>query len=163
MMVPVGRLVMLRSVDRSQYVRAMAYLVVPAFIGPVVGPPVGGFITTYVSWRWVFFLNVPIGLVGMVLVTFLIENTREAKSPPLDWLGFVLSGVSLASILYSLDLASHGTARPAWSSWRCSPSGSPSASRRSVTRGATPHPLIGFSCCACRPSRSPSGAASSGG
>ena len=109
MMVPVGRLIMLRSVDRSQYVKAMAYLVVPAFIGPVVGPPIGGFITTYVSWRWVFFLNVPIGLVGMVLVTLLIENTREAHPPPLDWLGFVLSGVSLASILYSLDLAAHGT------------------------------------------------------
>jgi EmrB/QacA subfamily drug resistance transporter len=109
MMVPVGRLVMLRSVDRSEYVRAMAYLVVPAFIGPVVGPPVGGFITTYFSWRWVFFLHVPIGLVGMVLVTFLIENYREPRTPPLDWLGFVLSGVSLASILYSLDLGSHGS------------------------------------------------------
>jgi EmrB/QacA subfamily drug resistance transporter len=109
MMVPVGRLVMLRSVDRSQYVRAMAYLVVPAFIGPVVGPPVGGFITTYFSWRWVFFLNVPIGLVGMVLVTYLIENYREEETKPLDWLGFVLSGLSLASILYSLDLAAHGS------------------------------------------------------
>jgi EmrB/QacA subfamily drug resistance transporter len=110
MMVPVGRLVMLRSVERTEYVKAMAYLVVPAFIGPVVGPPVGGFITTYVSWRWVFFLNVPIGLVGMVLVTLLIENTREPKPPPLDWLGFLLTGVSLAAILYSLDLASHGSA-----------------------------------------------------
>ena len=109
MMVPVGRLVMFRSVDRSEYVRAMAYLTVPAFIGPVLGPPVGGFITTYVSWRWVFFLNVPIGLVGMLLVTFLIENRRETATRPLDWLGFVLSGVSLASILYSLDLASHGS------------------------------------------------------
>ena len=109
MMVPVGRLVMLRSVDRSEYVRAMAYLVVPAFIGPVVGPPVGGFITTYVSWRWVFFLNVPIGLIGMVLVTFLIENTREERRRPLDWMGFVLSGLSLASILYGLDIAAHGS------------------------------------------------------
>ena len=99
MMVPVGRLVLLRTVDRSEFVRAMAYVTVPAFIGPVLGPPIGGFITTYVSWRWVFFLNVPIGLVGMVLVTFLIENYREPKTPPLDWLGFVLSGVSLASIL----------------------------------------------------------------
>jgi EmrB/QacA subfamily drug resistance transporter len=108
MMVPVGRLVMLRSVERSEYVRAMAYLVVPAFIGPVVGPPVGGFITTYVSWRWVFFLNIPIGLIGMVLVTLLIENRREPKSPPLDWAGFLLTGVSLASLLYSLDLAARG-------------------------------------------------------
>src|SRR6202167_5525182 len=92
MMVPVGRLVMLRSVDRSDYVRAMAYLVVPAFIGPVVGPPVGGFITTYVSWRWVFFLNVPIGLVGMVLASILIENFREEVLRPFDWLGVLLCG-----------------------------------------------------------------------
>src|SRR5580658_7261479 len=87
MMVPVGRIVIFRSIDRTDYVRAMAYLVVPAFIGPVVGPPVGGFITTYVSWRWAFFINVPIGLVGMVLVTLLIENTSEERPPPLDWLG----------------------------------------------------------------------------
>jgi EmrB/QacA subfamily drug resistance transporter len=110
MMVPVGRLVMLRSVDRSEYVKAMAWLVVPAFIGPVVGPPVGGFITTYVSWRWVFFLNVPIGIIGMVLVTLLIENRREPHTPPLDWLGFLLSGISLACVLYSLDLAARGGA-----------------------------------------------------
>ena len=109
MMVPVGRLAMFRSVDRSQYVRAMAWMTVPAFVGPVVGPPVGGFITTYFTWRWVFFLNVPIGVVGMVLVTYLIENHREAVRRPLDWLGFLLSGLSLASILYSLDLAAHGS------------------------------------------------------
>ena len=111
MMVPVGRLVLLRSVERSDYVRAMAYLVVPAFIGPVVGPPIGGFITTYVSWRWVFFLNIPIGLIGMVLVLLVIKNYREPHRPPLDWLGFLLTGVSLACILYSLDLAAHGTMR----------------------------------------------------
>ncbi len=82
----------------------------PAFLGPVVGPPIGGFITTYVSWRWVFFLNIPIGIMGMVLVSFLIKNFREPQTPPLDWLGFLLSGVSLASILYSLDLAARGGA-----------------------------------------------------
>jgi len=109
MMVPVGRIVMFRSVERSEYVRAMAYLVVPAFIGPVLGPPVGGFITTYVTWRWVFFINVPIGLLGMVLVTLLIENTHEEKPPPLDWLGFLLTAVSLAAVLYSLDVAAHGS------------------------------------------------------
>jgi EmrB/QacA subfamily drug resistance transporter len=109
MMVPVGRIVIFRSIDRSDYVRAMAYLVVPAFIGPVVGPPVGGFITTYASWRWAFFINVPIGLVGMVLVTFLIQNTSEERPPPLDWQGFLLTALSLAAVLYSLDLAAHGS------------------------------------------------------
>jgi EmrB/QacA subfamily drug resistance transporter len=109
MMVPVGRLALLRSVDKSQYARAMAYLTTPAFIGPVLGPPVGGFITTFFSWRWVFFLNIPIGLVGMVLVTFLIEDYKEPHSPPLDWVGFLLSGTSLGCIIYSLDLAGRGT------------------------------------------------------
>jgi EmrB/QacA subfamily drug resistance transporter len=109
MMVPVGRLVMLRSVPRSDYVRAMAWLVVPAFLGPVVGPPVGGFITTYFSWRWVFFINVPIGIVGMLLATILIENYREPEPKPFDWLGFLLSGASIAAVLYALDLAAHGS------------------------------------------------------
>jgi EmrB/QacA subfamily drug resistance transporter len=105
MMVPVGRLVLLRSVDRADFVRAMAYVTVPAFIGPVLGPPIGGFITTYFSWRWIFFLNIPIGVLGMILVTLRIENYKEEHSPPLDWLGFALTGLSLSCLIYSLDLA----------------------------------------------------------
>jgi EmrB/QacA subfamily drug resistance transporter len=107
MMVPVGRLVMIRSVEKSELVRAMAYLTVPALAGPLLGPPVGGFITTYFSWRWIFFLNVPIGLLGMVLVTLMIENYREEERPPLDWIGFVLTGVSLTCLMYAFDLAGH--------------------------------------------------------
>jgi len=104
MMVPVGRLVMLRSVVKSEIVRAMAYLTVPAMIGPVLGPPVGGFITTYFSWRWVFFLNLPIGALGMFLVWRLIENQREDETPPLDWLGLVLTGTALGCLVYGFDL-----------------------------------------------------------
>jgi EmrB/QacA subfamily drug resistance transporter len=107
MMVPVGRLVMLRSVEKSQIIRAMAYLTVPAMIGPVLGPPVGGFITTYLSWRWCFFLNLPIGLLGMVLVSLMIENYREAETPPLDWGGLVLTGSSLGCLMYGFDLVGH--------------------------------------------------------
>ena len=104
MMVPVGRLILLRSVSKPELVRAMAYLTVPALLGPVLGPPVGGFITTYASWRWIFFLNVPIGILGMVLVTLLIDNTKEAATPDLDWFGFLSSGGALAGLVYGLDL-----------------------------------------------------------
>ncbi len=103
MMVPVGRLVMFRSVARSEFVTAMAYLTVPALVGPILGPPVGGFITTYASWRWIFFLNLPVGILGIVLVTRFIENYREPESPSLDWIGFLLSGTSIASLVYACD------------------------------------------------------------
>ena len=68
MMVPVGRLVLLRSVSKAELVAAMAWLMIPATIGPILGPPVGGFIVTYLDWRWIFYINVPIGLLGIVLV-----------------------------------------------------------------------------------------------
>ena len=80
MMMPVGRLVLLRSVERRNMVSAMSWLLVPAMIGPIVGPPVGGFIVTYLDWRWIFFINVPIGLVGIVLVTLFIENAKGGPS-----------------------------------------------------------------------------------
>ncbi|MGH7081454.1 MAG: MFS transporter, partial [Acetobacteraceae bacterium] len=75
MMVPVGRLVLLRSVAKSELVAAMAWLSIPALLGPVLGPPVGGFIVTYVSWHWIFDINVPIGVLGVVLVTLFIDET----------------------------------------------------------------------------------------
>ncbi len=104
MMVPVGRLIMFRSIERSEFVTAMAYLTVPALVGPILGPPVGGFITTYASWRWIFFLNLPVGILGFVLVTTFIENYREPQTPSLDWVGFLLSGTSIASLVYDCDL-----------------------------------------------------------
>jgi EmrB/QacA subfamily drug resistance transporter len=104
MMVPVGRLVLLRTVPKTELVRAMSYLTVPALVGPVLGPPVGGFITTFLSWRWIFFLNVPIGLLGMVLVTLLLEDHRGAREAPFDWLGFILTGFALCFLMYDSDL-----------------------------------------------------------
>jgi len=113
MMVPVGRLILLRSVAKTELVRAMAYLTVPALLGPVLGPPVGGFFTTYATWRWIFFLNVPIGILGMTLVSIFIENYKEEETPPLDWAGFLLSGGALAGLVYGLDLIGRSTASPA--------------------------------------------------
>ena len=104
MMVPVGRLVLLRSVPKSDMVNALAYLTVPALIGPVLGPPLGGFITTYFHWRWIFWINVPIGLVGVLLSLKFIENVRELEVPRFDFRGFFLSGAGLLSLVFGLTV-----------------------------------------------------------
>ncbi|MBV8474565.1 MAG: DHA2 family efflux MFS transporter permease subunit, partial [Hyphomicrobiales bacterium] len=104
MMVPVGRLVLLRSTPKSEMVNALAYLTVPALIGPVVGPPLGGFITTYLHWRWIFWINVPIGLLGVVLTLRFIENIRETDVARFDFKGFFLSGLGLLGLIFGLTL-----------------------------------------------------------
>jgi EmrB/QacA subfamily drug resistance transporter len=108
MMVPVGRLVLLRTVPRSDLVRAMSYVSVPALIGPVMGPPLGGFIVTYASWRWIFFINIPIGLLGIVLVNLLIDNLRETGRRPFDAAGFALTGVGLAALAFGFENVGRG-------------------------------------------------------
>ncbi len=108
MMAPVGRLVLLRSVSKSELVRAMSYLTMPAMLGPVLGPPIGGFITTFASWRWIFFINIPMGILGVALVTMFIPNIREDHSPPLDWRGFVLTGFGLAGLVYGFENLGRG-------------------------------------------------------
>lgn len=100
MMVPVGRLVILRSVPKSELVSSLAWLTIPALLGPVFGPPLGGFITTYFDWRLIFFINVPIGVLGVYLATRFIENVREEDVPPLDLKGLVLSGVGLSGLVF---------------------------------------------------------------
>ncbi|MBS4082459.1 MAG: DHA2 family efflux MFS transporter permease subunit [Rhizobiales bacterium] len=100
MMVPVGRLVILRMVPKHELVSALAWLVVPALIGPMIGPPLGGFITTYFHWRWIFWINIPIGIVGFWLATKYIEDIREENVPPLDVSGFVLSGIGLTGLAF---------------------------------------------------------------
>ena len=100
---PVGRLVLLRSTPRHDLVRAMSVLTMPALLGPVIGPPVGGLIVTHGSWRWIFFLNLPIALVGVVLVSRFIKDVREEEQRPLDWTGLVLTGLGMAGVVYGLD------------------------------------------------------------
>jgi MFS family permease len=96
MMVPVGRLVILRTVPKHELVGSLAWLTVPALIGPVLGPPVGGFLTTYASWPWIFWINVPVGVLGFVLATLYIPDVRGERRVGFDGLGFVLSGLGLA-------------------------------------------------------------------
>ncbi len=103
MMLPVGRLILLRSVPKSDLVRAMSYLTMPALLGPILGPPIGGFIVTFSSWRWIFFINVPMGLLGVVLTTLFMPDVREAVKEKLDIRGFILTGCGLAGLVYGFD------------------------------------------------------------
>lgn len=115
MMVPVGRLVILRTTRKADLVRAMAYLTVPALIGPVVGPPLGGFLATYMTWHWIFWINVPIGLVGLYLAGRVIPDLKEAQVPRLDGRGFLLSGFGLAGMVLGFETLGHGVL-PDWAS-----------------------------------------------
>lgn len=105
MMTPVGRLVLLRSVDKSALVNAMAWVTVPALIGPVIGPPLGGFITTYASWHWIFLINIPIGLLGIFMALRFIDPIKSETQEPFDLYGMVLAGVGLAGIAFGLSVA----------------------------------------------------------
>ncbi len=105
MMTPVGRLVLLRSIDKSALVNAMAWVTVPALIGPVIGPPLGGFITTYFSWHWIFLINIPIGLVGIFMALKFIDPIKSIDPEPFDLYGLVLAGIGLAGIAFGLSVA----------------------------------------------------------
>ncbi len=98
MMVPVGRIVLLKSVEKRELVKVLSYLTMPALLGPIIGPPLGGFISTYFHWRWIFFINVPIGLLGWTLAGRYVPEIVEEVRTPLDWLGFVLSGFGLSAL-----------------------------------------------------------------
>jgi len=104
MMTPVGRLVLVRTIDRRALVNAMVWVTFPALIGPVMGPPVGGFITTYFSWHWIFLINVPIGLIGILLVLRYIENVRAEAHERFDARGMVLAGLAVAGLAFGFSV-----------------------------------------------------------
>ena len=108
MMTPVGRLVLLRSIDKSALVNAMAWVTVPALIGPVIGPPLGGFITTYFSWHWIFLINIPIGVLGIFMAQRFIDPIRSDKPDRFDLIGMVLSGLGLGGLAFGLSVAGLG-------------------------------------------------------
>ena len=115
MMVPVGRLVLLRTVPKHELVAAMAWLSTPALLGPVLGPPIGGFIVDFFSWGAIFDINIPMGILGVVLVTMFVDDIREPSGHPFDWRGFVLSGTALAGLMFGLETLGRGIFPP-WAS-----------------------------------------------
>jgi EmrB/QacA subfamily drug resistance transporter len=148
MMVPVGRLIVVRNTEKSRLMQAISTITWPAIAAPVIGPPIGGFITTYANWRWIFLLNVPVGLCALACVAALVPNLRGTEPKPFDGIGLLLSALALTSLLYGADLASQTGGDPwiaaalvaagvlaGWAAFRY-------AARRAA-RGA--HPMIDYS------------------
>jgi EmrB/QacA subfamily drug resistance transporter len=103
MMVPVGRLIVLRTAPKEQLTQALAYITWPGLSALVIGPPLGGFITTYASWHWIFFLNLPIGALALLLTLLWIENVRGEDLHPFDWTTFLLGGLASAGTVYAME------------------------------------------------------------
>jgi EmrB/QacA subfamily drug resistance transporter len=106
MMVPVGRLIVVRNTEKSRLMAAISTITWPAIAAPVIGPPLGGFITTYASWRWIFLINLPLGIAVLAVVFLLVKNEHGEGGKPLDWAGFLLSGLALTAVMYGTELAS---------------------------------------------------------
>jgi EmrB/QacA subfamily drug resistance transporter len=104
MMTPVGRMVLVRTIDRREFIGAMAWVSTPALIGPVIGPPVGGFITTYATWHWIFLINIPMGLLGIVLALRYIPNVKADERERFDLLGMALSGLGIGGLAFGLSI-----------------------------------------------------------
>ncbi len=114
MMVPVGRLVVLRSTEKANLMRAIATITWPGLVAPILGPPLGGFITEYANWRWIFLLNLPLGLIGLGLSFWLIPNLRETHGRPFDGRGFLLSGSACVAVMYGMELIGQRSSNLLW-------------------------------------------------
>jgi EmrB/QacA subfamily drug resistance transporter len=113
LMTPVGRLVVLRRTEKKDLVKAIAVLTWPGLTAPVLGPPIGGFITTYAAWPWIFLLNLPLGLLGILGTLWLMEDSRPEAVRPFDAVGFLLNGAGLGLLLFALDMLGQG----GWNGW----------------------------------------------
>ncbi|MCO4156977.1 MFS transporter [Citrobacter amalonaticus] len=104
LMVPVGRLAVLRITPKHQLITAIATLTWPALVAPIIGPPLGGFITSYANWRWIFFINVPLGLLAIALALRFIPNIRDDDRRPFDLPGFLTTAIAMVSLVYAMEL-----------------------------------------------------------
>ncbi|MCO6187029.1 DHA2 family efflux MFS transporter permease subunit [Rhizobium sp. L1K21] len=113
MMTPVGRLVLVRSTPKERFVSAMTLVTVPGLVGPMAGPPLGGFITTYFSWHWIFIVNVPIGLLGIWLSGLYLPEIPRLPTPKMDWRGFALTAIAASGLVFGLSVISMPALPPA--------------------------------------------------
>lgn len=110
LMVPVGRLAILRTTPKHQLITAIATLTWPALVAPIIGPPLGGFITSYANWRWIFFINVPLGILAIALALRFIPDIHDDERRPFDIAGFIATSVAMVSLVYAMELL--GTRQP---------------------------------------------------
>lgn len=103
LMMPVGRLILLRSFAKDELVKVTNYVTIPSLLGPAMGPVVGGIIASYVSWRWIFFVNIPFGLLGIFFATKVLSNLKNISNTKLDFVGFILFGIGLATLAFVFD------------------------------------------------------------
>jgi EmrB/QacA subfamily drug resistance transporter len=113
MMTPLARLILVRGTEKHQLVDALAWLTMPALIGPMIGAPLGGFITTYVSWHWIFLINVPVGLAGVAATWRFLPDMESPKPGSLDVKGFIFAGVAAAGIVFGMSVISLPALPPA--------------------------------------------------
>jgi MFS family permease len=141
MMVPVGRLLLLRRIGKKDLVAAMSWLTMPALLGPVIGPPVGGFLVTTLSWHWIFDINIPIGLAGVILVTRFIREDDRAEAMQFDLLGQVLAGIGMAGFIMGLSSFGRGSL-PLWAALSLTGLGAIGAIGYVIHARREPHPLL---------------------
>jgi EmrB/QacA subfamily drug resistance transporter len=106
MMTPISRLILVRGTDKSKLIDALAWLTIPALAGPVIGPPLGGFITTYFSWHWIFLINIPIGILGIAATLRYLPDIVAGQPAKLDWTGFILVAVAASGVIFGLSVIS---------------------------------------------------------
>ncbi|WP_250500968.1 DHA2 family efflux MFS transporter permease subunit [Caballeronia sp. GAWG1-5s-s] len=144
MMVPVGRLILFRGVKREELLQATTWLTMPALVGPLLGPPLGGFLTDALSWRSIFWVNVPVGVAGLLLTWRLLPpSPPEARTPP-DLRGMVLSGASLSLFMVGIESAGRHVL-PDGVPWVCVVIGVLLFRATVVHCRKTPNPAIDFS------------------
>lgn len=141
MMTPLARLILFRSVPRTDLVNAMAWLTIPALVAPTMGPPVGGFITTYLSWHWIFFINLPIGLIGLILIWKFLPDVDSVPPRRLDVKGFFLLGIAFSGIVFGLSLVSLPVL-PLWVAITATGAGFVAAILYGIHAYRTPDPLL---------------------